>query len=343
MRRVRRTFLQRFVQDPVVILADVPPLALADVRGRAVARLPWSPVRRWPFGRSRLAVRRLRRQLHGLDARARAGLLSSSVTPPPILASPSAFSPSRADLRALADLPIFLSWIFVPCWMPISRCPRDRLLPEIRRPLSADGCHAIGLAPPSWFLTTSAASSVHGSRHVAAGTGCGFARFSHGSLVQALRSVGAGPGSPLALPPCEGLLLVDSRATSLRPAPLLPFVASTSLAAHRASLRPHLAMSWGRAVRSSSTDTPFCLDVTLQDRGLASSVRRLPSPRGLPLDTTRRASGTGSLPVTRLRLAGCLVVSRRSCIRSDRVLLGASRPRGPRLRPHLRRTSSPEM
>jgi hypothetical protein len=105
---------------------------------------------------------------------------------------------------------------------------------------------------------------------------------------------------------------------------------------HRASLRPRLATRWGRAVRSSGTDSSFRTR-SLQARSCEASERRLPSCRGLPLDTTRRASGTGSLPVARLRLAGSLVVSRRSCIRSDRVLLVASRPRGPRLRPHLQR------
>jgi hypothetical protein len=236
--------------------------------------------------------------------------------------------------------------------MPISRCPRERLLPEIRRPLSADGCHATGLAPPSWFLTTSAASSVHGFRHVAAGTRYGFARFSLGSLVQTLRPVGAGPGSPLALHPakvCSSSIAVPHRCG------LLPSCRSSP----RRALR-HIGLHSGPVLRRGGverfvppcTDTTFCLVVTLQDRccdtfgvslGAGASVRRLPSPRGLPLDTTRRASGTGPLPVTRLRLAGCLVVSRRSCIRSGHVLLAASRPRGPRLRPHLRRMNSPEM
>jgi len=52
MRRDRRTFLQRFSQGPVAAPKSVPPVALAGVRGRAVARLSLVPVRRWPFGRS---------------------------------------------------------------------------------------------------------------------------------------------------------------------------------------------------------------------------------------------------------------------------------------------------
>jgi hypothetical protein len=83
----------------------------------------------------------------------------------------------------------------------------------------------------------------------------------------------SGSGVPTGAPPCEGLLLVGSRSASLRSAPLLPFVASTRLAAHRASLRPRLATGWGRAVRSSHTDLTFCVVRSLRDRDCDPSGR----------------------------------------------------------------------
>jgi hypothetical protein len=69
-------------------------------------------------------------------------------------------------------------------------------------PPSADGCHTAGLAPPSWFLTTSTVSAVHGSRHVAAGTGSGFARFRSGRSWEP-KLLGPGPSSPLAHHPAK--------------------------------------------------------------------------------------------------------------------------------------------
>ena len=120
----------------------------------------------------------------------------------PTLASPSAFSPSRAGSAHLSMSEPCLSWNFVPCCGPISRCPRERPLPEDRDPPSADGCHTAGHAPSSWFLTTSTVSSVHELRHVAAGTGSGFARFSAGRSSKP-KLLGPGPSSPLALHPAK--------------------------------------------------------------------------------------------------------------------------------------------
>jgi len=182
---------------------SVPPVALAGVRGRAVARLPSAPVRRWPSGRARLAVRRHRRQLHGLDAWARAEISSipSRRLPPwPRLRRSRRAEPDPTTSRCSRSC---LSWNFVPCRGPISRCLRERPLREDRDPPSADGCHTAGLDPSSWFFTTSTVSSVHELRHVAAGTGSGFARFRSGRSSEP-KLVGPGPMSPLAHHPSKG-------------------------------------------------------------------------------------------------------------------------------------------
>jgi len=342
MRRVRRTFLQRFVQVPVDILSDVPPVALADVRGRAVTRLPWSPVRSWPFGRSRLAVRRLRRQLHGL--------MPGRV--PDFLRPPSHRLPSWPRLRRSHRA----EQIFVlvpprrsersgalrsssPGTSSLAGCPPpdgpvrvySRRSEDLLRPMVATPSVSLrprGFSPPRRLLPRTASG-----------------------MLQPVPGVGS-PGFPLGRSsrPCglwERVLgprwrfhpakVFSSSAAVPHRCGLLPSCRSSPRRprGHRASLRPRLATRWGRAVRSSSTITSFCVDVTLQDRGVSSSARRLPSPRGLPLESTRRASGTGPHPVTRLRLAAAWSSRDDQLIRSDRVLLEASRPRGPRLRPHL--------
>jgi len=99
----RRTFLQRCEQGPVAASVE----ACHPWRRLVfeVARSPASPsalVRRWPFGRSRRAVRRHRRQLHGLSAWARAGIFGIPPRRLLTLASPSAFSPSRAGSAPLS-------------------------------------------------------------------------------------------------------------------------------------------------------------------------------------------------------------------------------------------------
>jgi len=69
-------------------------------------------------------------------------------------------------------------------------------------PPSVDGCHTVDLAPSSWFFTTSTVSAVHGFRHVAAGTGSGFARFWSGRSSKP-KLLGPGPSSPLARHPAK--------------------------------------------------------------------------------------------------------------------------------------------
>jgi len=182
---------------------SVPPVALADVRGRAVARqsqctCPSLAFRTFPSCCSPSPAAASRSDAPG----ARRDSFEIPSRRLPTLASPSASSPSRAGSAHLSMREPCLSWNFVPCRGPISRCLRERLLPEDRDPPSADGRHTVGHAPPSWFFTTSTASSVHGSRHVAAGTGSGFARFSPGRSSKP-KLLGPGPGSPLALHPAK--------------------------------------------------------------------------------------------------------------------------------------------
>jgi hypothetical protein len=242
MHREQRTFLQRFLQGPVVALSSAPPVALADVRGRAVARLPCAPVRRWPFGHPVMQFV----VTDGSFTVVVSGRMPESfdpVTPPLILASPSAFPPSRAGHvtpRGTRDLPLSK---LRPGDRPSPDGPVNVYSQSPRTP-SVDGCHTTDLAPTSWFLTTSPVSSVHGSPHVAAGTGSGFARFSSGSFVEAEASRD-GSGVLTGAHPFEGLLLVDSRTASLRPAPLLPFVAMST--SRPPSLRSdhHLAVMLG--------------------------------------------------------------------------------------------------
>ena len=185
---------------------------------------------------------------------------------------------------------------------------------------SADGCQATGLAPPSWFLTTSAASSVHGSRHVAAGTGSGFARF-RADRSSKPKLLGPGPSSPLALPPCEGLLLVGSRAASLRPAPLLPFVACDDLAVVLGlpsdPVRGRGAGSSGSVRRCRSRRFQRCrqppgvvLPVRLSAMGFLSGAPSVPPSMGCPTCGSGVRLDRVVSPVARLWLSRPLLTSR---------------------------------
>jgi hypothetical protein len=308
MRRDRRRFLQRFSQGPVaarVMRACHPWRWLVFEVARSPAS-PCAPVRRRPSGRSRPAVRRHRRQLHGLMPRRAPELSrvpSRRLPPRPRLRRSRRAEPDPTHLAVRGS---FLSWNFLPCRWPVSRCPRERPLPEASPPPSADGCHPVGLAPPSWFRTTSTASSVHGSRRVAAGTGSRFARFRPDRSSKP-KLLGPGPELPAGAPPFEGFLLVGSRAASLRPAPLLPFVAGApSREGAWASLRPRplrpkprAETRWVRAGRSVPAGPPSptvrqgpgAVSLHLSVTGFLLRCAVRPSTSGLPRSRPRRAPG----------------------------------------------------
>jgi len=277
-----------------------------------VARLPappCAPVRRWPFGHSRLAIRRHQRWLHGLGCQgARRDPLESRSRRLPILASPPAFSPGRAGSVHLAVRGSFLSWNFVPCCGPISRCPRERPLPR-------------GPEGPLFgrrLLPRRSRSALVVSHHLG-----GFLRsrlpaccsryqvwvrqVSSGSVVEAEASR-AGSDVPAGAPPCEGFFLVGSRTASLRPAPLLPFVASST----SRSLRLRSAPSEDEGNPSGSD--PFLPGASFPTF-LSGSRSRLPSA------SRRWVCGSGA-PSVRPR-AGCPSLFRG--VRLDRVDI-AGRP-----------------
>jgi hypothetical protein len=241
------------------------------------------------------------------------------VTPPLILASPSASSPSRAGHFApcgTRDLPLLK---LRPGDRPSPDGPVNVYSQSPRTP-SVDGCHTTDLAPTSWFLTTSPVSSVHGSPHVAAGTGSGFARFSSGSFVEAEASRD-GSGVLTGAHPFEGLLLVDSRTASLRPAPLLPFVAMST--SRPPSLRSdhHLAVMLGfeRFVpRATGSD----VSVVSADPPELLMLRRAVClfAVGCPSTPSGVRPGTGRLTGHTVLARSGRVVSRRSSRTSDRVL-----------------------
>jgi len=200
---VRRTFLQRFLQGPVAAPSGAchPWRWLVFEVARSPAS-PSAPVRRWPFGRSRLAVRRHRRSFTVSMLWARAGILSNHghaashlglafgvLAEPSRICSPfGSRDPASPGTSSLADVP----------------SPDGPVNVHSRRtnPPSVDGCHTVDLAPSSWFFTTSTVSAVHGFRHVAAGTGSGFARFRSGRSSKP-KLLGPGPSSPLAHHPAK--------------------------------------------------------------------------------------------------------------------------------------------
>jgi hypothetical protein len=269
---------------------------------------PSAPVRRWPFGHSRLAIHRHRRQLHGLSMPGRVPRLFRIPSRRLLtLASPSAFSPSRAGSAHLPMGEPCLSWNFVPCCGPIFRCPRERPLPEDRNPPSADGCHTVGHAPSSWFFTTSTVSSVHELRHVAAGTGSGFARFSPGRSSKP-KLLGPGPSSPLALHPakvCSSSVAVPHRCG------LLPSCRSFRL-------RPKTKWTLERLDPSSPAlsfptwpPTPEAVFLPPLGDGSVASVRRPSVREQVALPSSATCSWNGSIsPVARLGFTDSVVTSR---------------------------------
>jgi hypothetical protein len=227
MRRDRRTFLQRCSQGPVAASVEAcHPWRWLGVRGRAVSRLPQRTRPSLAFRTFRLAVHRHRRQLHGLDAPGACRDLWNPVTPPPTLASPSAFSPSRAGPAHLAVRgPASPGTSSLVGW-PISRWPRERPLPEDES--------SFGRRLPHRRSRSALVVSHHldGFRRSRIPACCSRYRVwvrqvSVGSVVGA-EAPRAGSVVPAGAPPCEGLFLVGSRTASLRPAPLLPLVPTPS-------------------------------------------------------------------------------------------------------------------
>jgi len=234
----RRTFLQRCTHGPVAASFE----ACHPWRWLVfeVARSPASPsasVRRWPFGQSRLAVRRHRRQLHGLRCLGACRDLLNPVTPPPhlglafgVLAEPSgARSPRGGRILPLLELR--------PCDGPSPDGPvnvHSRRIETLLRPTVATPPVSLrprGFSPPRRFPPFTASGM---SQPV---PGLGFARF-RADRSSKPKLLGLCPSSPLARHPAK---VSSSSAAVPHRCGLLPSCRSSPARPRgraRASLRP---------------------------------------------------------------------------------------------------------
>jgi hypothetical protein len=160
MRRDRRTFLQRFSQGPVAAPRGAchPWRRLVFEVARSPAS-PLAPVRRWPFGRSRRAVHRHRRQLHGLWMPGHAPRPSRvPVASPPhlglafgVLAEPSRVGPHLAVLASPSS-PGTSSLAVVPAPdVPVNVHSRRSPSFGRRMPLRRFALRPRGFSPPRRF------------------------------------------------------------------------------------------------------------------------------------------------------------------------------------------------
>lgn len=263
-------------------------------------------LRRPPRGHSCLgAFRGLSIPVHRLSRCLVSGVLAGSVggfrSPGLHLSSPGTLRPvSRPSSGSLQERRLPLGPVPAPCCHVAGRCSASvRRLPPPDAFRPRGFYHLDGLLrswPPACFSW----HQIWGSP----GWSLGVRWCSYDLAI--VRPPRTARGMTLCAPPCEGFLLVGSRSTSLRPAPLLPFIAYSLRSREEAPLRSARTEVHGRRVplRLRRQQRFGCCQrmgqrIALWDVSVAS-LR--PVARALEVADTR----CGSNPLDRRALAGLL-------------------------------------